>query len=332
LSLAQSWAGVPASGAPPEKLAAAAVYPSLLSAFGLTEARQVHLLARDESYYAEPPSASGHLSGTAVEAYNFLLRFRLGAGEPLPPADVSLGDEEYAGLLFSAALRLSGVVEGSGRFVGREGANLWVKTTEGRVGLPVDPELPLARKVGDRYFPSASLTLRAGDRLRWWKRGAQTLGLWVEWEAAGTTFERDSSWTEWVRRVSSRELARRMSQRVVGTEVRDLTVVRRSPSGRVIEMEVVTDGGKLDLKRFDVRQALELPELLFTAEKVKGPQGESEWVFLGRGWGHGVGLCQNGAYGMALAGATYDAILKHYYAGIDIVPANSVQASTASGR
>src|SRR5262249_53835981 len=100
LSLAQSWAGVPASGAPPEKLAAAAVYPSLLSAFGLTEARQVHLLARDESYYAEPPSASGHLSGTAVEAYNFLLRFRLGAGEPLPPADVSLGDEEYAGLLF----------------------------------------------------------------------------------------------------------------------------------------------------------------------------------------------------------------------------------------
>src|SRR5262249_6529515 len=87
--------------------------------------------------------------------------------------------------LFSAALRLSGVVEGSGRFVGREGANLWVKTTEGRVGLPVDPELPLARKVGDRYFPSASLTLRAGDRLRWWKRGAETLGIWVEWEAAG---------------------------------------------------------------------------------------------------------------------------------------------------
>ena len=40
-----------------------------------------------------------------------------------------------------------------------------------------------------------------------------------------------------------------------------------------------------------------------------------EFVFLGRGWGHGVGLCQNGAFGMALAGATYDAILRHYYTG-----------------
>ena len=43
-------------------------------------------------------------------------------------------------------------------------------------------------------------------------------------------------------------------------------------------------------------------------------------MFLGRGWGHGVGLCQNGAFGMALAGATYDQILRQYYTGIEIVP------------
>ena len=55
--------------------------------------------------------------------------------------------------------------------------------------------------------------------------------------------------------------------------------------------------------------------------------GSLEFVFFGRGWGHGVGLCQNGAFGMALAGQTYDRILKHYYTGIDIVQASSVTVS-----
>ena len=50
-------------------------------------------------------------------------------------------------------------------------------------------------------------------------------------------------------------------------------------------------------------------------------------MFLGRGWGHGVGLCQNGAFGMALAGAPYDEILRHYYTGIEIVRASSSERS-----
>jgi stage II sporulation protein D (peptidoglycan lytic transglycosylase) len=119
---------------------------------------------------------------------------------------------------------------------------------------------------------------------------------------------------------------------VAGTEVQQITVTRRSPAGRVIEMRVATDAAEAVLRRFDVRQALELPEMLFTVEKATGPQGESEFVFLGRGWGHGVGLCQNGAYGMALAGASFDAILRHYYTGIDIVPANTVPAGPPSNR
>jgi stage II sporulation protein D len=39
----------------------------------------------------------------------------------------------------------------------------------------------------------------------------------------------------------------------------------------------------------------------------------------GGGWGHGVGLGQTGAVGMADKGASYDAILKHYYQRIDLV-------------
>jgi stage II sporulation protein D len=332
LARAQSWAGVPRSGSPPATLAPSAVYPSIVAAFGLGGAKDVHLTPREERYYEESPGVAARLPDAAREAYEFLLRFRFGAGEALPPADRTVGEEEYAGLLLSAALRTAGVVESSGRFLRREGQNVWVKTGEGRQGLPVDPEMPLARRIGDRYLVASSLALRAGDRVRWWKRGADVLALWVEVDAAGPTFERESSWTEWVRRVPARELARRMAGRVAGTEVREITVTKRSDSGRAVEMKVVTDASQVVLKRFDLRQAVEMPDMLFTVEKVRGPSGESEFLFLGRGWGHGVGLCQNGAYGMALTGATYDAILGHYYTGIQIVPGSTLQAGPPSTR
>jgi stage II sporulation protein D len=333
LEAAQRWAGVAGKGSPPSKLSPAAVLPSLVEDFDLTPAQELHLTERDAEYLAEPPAPAQRLSGAARKAWEFLWRFRFFGADTLPPLDRDLTEEEYAGLLLGVALRLSGVTEGSGRFLSREGSNLWVKTADGRQGLPVDPEIPLARKVGDRFHPAAALTLRAGDRLRWWKDGAgAVLGLWVEMDADGPSYERESAWTEWVRRVPAKELARRMSGRVAGTEVREITVTRRSPAGRAIEMRVRTDAAEATFKRFDLRQAVEMPEMLFTVSRVEGPQGESEFVFLGRGWGHGVGLCQNGAFGMALAGETYDRILRHYYTGIEIVPASGVTASPPSTR
>lgn len=329
LEMAQKWAGVSRRGSVPPRLTPAAVYPSLLTAFDLSEALALHLTSRDQRYFAEPPSSISGLSGPPRIAYEFLLRFKFAGTDSLPPADRDLSEEEYAGLLFSISQRLLGATEGSGRFLSREGSNLWVKTSDGRQGIPVDPEIPLARRIGSLYYPSSSLTLRPGDRLRWWKTGNQVLGLWVEMESDGPAFDRDSAWTEWVRRVPAKELARRMAGRIAGSEVRDITVTRRSPSGRAIEMHVVTDAADATFKRFDLRQAVEMPEMLFTVSRVEGPDGSAEFVFLGRGWGHGVGLCQNGAFGMALAGKTYDAILRHYYTGIEIVPASSITAASS---
>jgi stage II sporulation protein D len=330
LETAQKWAGVPPSGAAPARLAPAAVYPSILTAFQLTEARALHLTPDDERYFAEHPSAVAGLTGAARGAYEFLLRFRF-AGDSLPPADRELTEEEYAGLLFSVALRLSGVTEGSGRFLSREGSNIWVKTPEGRQGLPVDPDVPLARRVGDLYLPSRTVTLRPGDRLRWFRQDGRVIGLWVEMDPDGPTFERESAWTEWVRRVPARELARRMAGRIAGNEVREVTVTKRSPTGRAIELFVKTDLAEATFKRFELRQAVEMPEMLFTVSRVDGADG-ADFLFLGRGWGHGVGMCQNGAFGMALSGETYDQILRHYYSGIDIVPASTVAASVPSTR
>ena len=59
------------------------------------------------------------------------------------------------------------------------------------------------------------------------------------------------------------------------------------------------------------------PELirstLFTVSKEK-----NKFVFKGHGWGHGVGMCQWGAKGMAENGKDYKEILKHYYTGVEI--------------
>jgi SpoIID/LytB domain protein len=46
----------------------------------------------------------------------------------------------------------------------------------------------------------------------------------------------------------------------------------------------------------------------------RAPDGTiAGWTFRGAGWGHGVGLCQSGARGAALAGLNYRQILAHYF-------------------
>ncbi len=53
-------------------------------------------------------------------------------------------------------------------------------------------------------------------------------------------------------------------------------------------------------------------------EVTNSPGNHDEFVFTGEGWGHGVGMSQYGAKGMAEAGFTYDEILKHYYTGTEL--------------
>ena len=68
-----------------------------------------------------------------------------------------------------------------------------------------------------------------------------------------------------------------------------------------------------------LRTLLGLRDSLFSFDIERNARGDILGImFYGRGWGHGVGMCQVGAYGMALDGATYEEILKKYYKGIDL--------------
>ncbi len=82
-------------------------------------------------------------------------------------------------------------------------------------------------------------------------------------------------------------------------------------SGKV---SVLSASGKSDIELDDV--ALLGNTKRSYSGTVKGPV--TGFLFKGRGYGHLVGMSQNGADGMAKAGFTYDQILKHYYKGIEI--------------
>lgn len=297
-------------------------YAAILSWFRLNPARDLHLTDGDRAYFTGPPDPSRGATADARTAYETFLRLKIGGEAPLPPPGSRLTERETGGLLFSAALRLAGVQELSGRFARRDGAFLVVKTAAGRVNLEARTSIQLARRAGGRFFPSSELALRPGDAVTFWKKGNDCLGLWADYSGAGAAFEKESAWTEWVRRISGKELMLKIAARVAGKEVKAVEITKRSKSLRAIEGRITTDQATLTASGFDLRQVLELPELLFTVVNGVSADGSPEFVFIGRGWGHGVGLCQNGAYGMALAGAKFDEILKHYYTGIEIGPLN----------
>ena len=120
---------------------------------------------------------------------------------------------------------------------------------------------------------------------------------------------------QWERGVTKEEIRKRLaaSGRDVGT-VRDLLVRRKTESGRVRELEVVGSRGRASVSRpQEVEDLLGTPSALFDLRK-----NGDEYVAVGSGHGHGVGLSQHGALGMARAGYTYEEILGHYYRGVEL--------------
>jgi len=96
-------------------------------------------------------------------------------------------------------------------------------------------------------------------------------------------------------------------------------VVARGASRRVTDLEVTGTEGIAHVRGGRIRSALGLREQLFVIDKKYDEEGRvAAFVFVGRGWGHGVGMCQVGAYGLARQGWGYEKILKAYYSGIEL--------------
>lgn len=121
----------------------------------------------------------------------------------------------------------------------------------------------------------------------------------------------------WQYKIGLREIGDRLKRlnSQIG-EIKSVYVQKRSRSGRVISVAIKHSGGTSEMSGKDFREALGFENLRSTNFTVK-PNGES-LHFAGSGGGHGVGMCQWGAKGMAEDGKSYKEILKLYYPGITI--------------
>lgn len=114
--------------------------------------------------------------------------------------------------------------------------------------------------------------------------------------------------------------------------VLDLVPTEVGVSGRVVALRVVGSEGELELQGQKVRLGLGLRESLFVLHRETDASGAVErFVITGKGWGHGVGLCQVGASGMARAGASFEEILTHYYTGVRVASLDAPVAGSAIG-
>lgn len=107
----------------------------------------------------------------------------------------------------------------------------------------------------------------------------------------------------------------------------DIRITNRTPGGRVTSVVFETTKGHFIFNKEEVRWVVRRSDNLdailrsanFTLDIQRNGNGEINRVtFDGRGYGHGIGMCQMGAKGLAAKGVTYDSILFLYYQGTEL--------------
>lgn len=119
------------------------------------------------------------------------------------------------------------------------------------------------------------------------------------------------SWAASIDAGEIRERVAKIYHKDIG-DVSSLRALRRGPSGRISLLRVTGERGSIDVgKELAVRRLLGKPCLFSSALDIS--REGNIFYFAGRGWGHGVGLCQTGAARMALNGKSFTDILNFYY-------------------
>jgi stage II sporulation protein D len=107
-------------------------------------------------------------------------------------------------------------------------------------------------------------------------------------------------------------------------DLKDITVIGRGPSGKAKSVKLTGSKNSVTVNReLNIRKQLSKPPLYsgnFYIEKENtAKNGLSEYfIFKGAGFGHGAGMCQIGACGMAAKGKNYSEILDFYFTGAKI--------------
>ena len=183
-----------------------------------------------------------------------------------------------------------------------------------------------------RLSPDAPIFYRVGDERVAMKEGSWIGGELLDFRAVegviqmivyrrnfvNASADRYSRLATWQVRKTRQEIETAFRALNIG-EIQGIRVLERGPSERPVRTEVTGSRGKTELRALRLRSLLGLRDSLFHFDEERNAKGQLiGMTFYGSGWGHGVGMCQVGAYGMALDGATHQEILKKYYTGVEL--------------
>jgi stage II sporulation protein D len=180
----------------------------------------------------------------------------------------------------------------------------------------VAPDALVYQRIGDERLPMRQGSWIGGELIDFRAEGGTIPLLVYRINFANPAADRYSRLALWQIHKTKAELDAAIKSLAIG-ELIDLRVTQRGASDRAISTDVVGSLGRRTLPALRTRTLFGLRDSLFSYDLERNADGRVIGAtFYGRGWGHGVGMCQVGAFGMALDGASYEDILKKYYKGI----------------
>jgi len=250
------------------------------------------------------------LEAQAVVSRTYALRNRGRFGAAGYDLQAGVADQVYGGIESETSLGVAAVQATAGMVLTYEHALIvpfFHSTCGGRTATPEEAfvavrPLPYLRSIRD--------TRRDGSA---WCDGSPRFRWAVEWEGDAL-----------------RDILRRTLPAALGvdagavTELRDVYVRRRGPSGRATDVRVKVAGGEIPVPAHAVRTVFQTPEgrpLGASAVEFAATHDGARLAHLtasGGGWGHGVGMCQWGAVGRARGGQHVEEILAAYFPGTSL--------------
>ncbi|HXI12826.1 MAG TPA: SpoIID/LytB domain-containing protein [Thermoanaerobaculia bacterium] len=290
--------------------------------WGLRARAETLTLPEDRRYYF--PQSGPASRDEAQLAAAFLIKFRIVPTQQIDRMDLTspMPRNEFYALMYNWLREHDAVRESSGKIHGVKGRELVLKADGKATGFMIPPAIPLFRRMNERSQEHRSLPVMIGDRVSIvHDRSKRPIAVVLQSSNDGASFDRTSSFANWTRSYRADELVTSIAKRNAIRQLVDIRSVARDASGRISSLEVTAEGGRtFILKGLPVRWSLNVPDNLFVHTKSTDPDGMARYTFFGKGWGHGTGMCQVGAYGMAFRGWSAEQIIKRFYAGVEIVP------------
>lgn len=156
-------------------------------------------------------------------------------------------------------------------------------------------------------------------------RDEETLRAWLDVEppvaCARGRFARADQ-LRWTKTLPAAEVDRLVAARYPNVgRVLGLEADGRGVSGRLRTLVIRGERGTARVEReLPIRKLFDnLKSAAFVVDVAHDASGRpTSFTFRGAGWGHGVGMCQTGAMGMAERGSSHEEILRHYFAGSEL--------------